>query len=272
MKTILAPIDFTPASHNAAEYAAALAKVFEANVQLLHIYTRPIPVGNVPEPLLAGNAVRTKKLSLVKEEAEQLKKTYAVDVSGSTVASFNGTAISGLVNEEEADLVVMGRKENRRNLLLESNTIRMIRSSPKPVLIVPEDARFQPVKNIVLAVDFSRPVNRTSFDVFFAFARQFDACIRVLHIEKKGAEANPGELQQKLELSTVLSHLTYFYERVECDDVTTGILDFVHSHPTDLLVMIAHPHSLIERWFGPLHTKKISFATRLPLLVLKENR
>ncbi|HEY1022209.1 MAG TPA: hypothetical protein VGE06_07835, partial [Flavisolibacter sp.] len=59
------------------------------------------------------------------------------------------------------------------------------------------------------------------------------------------------------------------YDQVEHDDVDKGILNFVNIHPTDLLAMIAHHHSILERWFNPIHTRSVSFASRLPLLVLK---
>jgi nucleotide-binding universal stress UspA family protein len=269
MKKIIVPIDFTPASQNASEYAMSLAKVLAAEVRLLHVYTEPMPVGNVPEPAMIATSVREETESRLEHEIDRLKSGYGPDVSGSLAIGFRGDAINETVKETDAGLVVMGMKESHKNKLFGSTTLKMIRKSPKPVLIVPEDARFRPLKNIVLAVDFSEMVSSAGFEMLFTLARNFDSSVRVLHVESKDAEMKASETAEKLQLGRVLSQLTYYYDSVESNDADQGILDFVNSHPTDLLVMIAHPHSLFERLFNTVHTTAISSAIKIPLLVLK---
>ncbi|RYG53759.1 MAG: hypothetical protein EOO01_03495 [Chitinophagaceae bacterium] len=61
----------------------------------------------------------------------------------------------------------------------------------------------------------------------------------------------------------------YTFEKVENDNTEQGILNFVNSHPTDMLAMIAHKHSFLARLFRDIHTPSVSFQVHLPLLVLK---
>ena len=48
MKKILVAVDFSEASRKAMDYAAALAKSFNANMVLLHAFYIPVPVGDAP--------------------------------------------------------------------------------------------------------------------------------------------------------------------------------------------------------------------------------
>ena len=269
MKKIVVPIDFTPASRNASEYAVALANLLGTEVQLLHVYTEPMPVGNVPEPALLATAAQEENAGRVDAEVDRLKNLYGITVSGGLATGFRSDAINDSVNETGADLLVMGMKAAHKSNLFGSTTLKMIRKSQKPVLIIPEKATFRPLKNIVLAIDFAEMVSSAGFEALFTLAKSFESSVRVLHVEEKGADMKAAEAAEKMQIGRVLSRLTYYYDRVECDDVDQGILDFVNNHPTDLLVMIAHQHSLFARLFNPVHTKVISFEIRIPLLVLK---
>ncbi|HET7899204.1 MAG TPA: universal stress protein, partial [Flavisolibacter sp.] len=257
MKTIVVPTDFTPASANAGEYAASLAEAFSADVELLHAFHLPVPIGNVPEPQLASASLRNARQSRVNKEVSRLKTHHTVPVSGSAITGFTSDSLSSVAEDDEADLVVMGLKEHHKNRLTESTTLKMLRKSARPLLVVPERTPFKPLKHLVLAVDFSQPVREDCFALLFAIARKFDASVRVLHVVKNGADIDPSDLPQKLQLEKALSPLTYFYNQVEYDDINKGILSFINSHPTDLLVMIAHRHSFFERLLGQSHTRAI---------------
>ena len=79
MKKILVPIDFSPASHNASEYAASLAKAFDAEIYLLHVFTEPVPASEAPMAwMIIGSELQDANDALVNEEINILKKKYSV--------------------------------------------------------------------------------------------------------------------------------------------------------------------------------------------------
>jgi nucleotide-binding universal stress UspA family protein len=53
-------------------------------------------------------------------------------------------------------------------------------------------------------------------------------------------------------------------------DVIYGINNYLENNPAEILAMTARKHSFLERLFGTVHTKKMSYETKIPLLVLKE--
>jgi hypothetical protein len=136
------------------------------------------------------------------------------------------------------------------------------------VLIVPEHISFKPIKNIVLTVDFTEMISSKSFDPLFAIVKKLGASLRVIHVEKKGADLDASEVPEKIQLEQTLSRISFVYHKIDNNDVEQGIMNFIEKYPTDWLVMVAHHHNFFERIFGDIHTRSVGFAIQLPLLVL----
>lgn len=272
MKKILVPIDFSPASHNASECAAALANVAGAEIHLLHVYKDIIPATVGPEPwTITVSELQKQKEALINKEIIFLKEKYSVKVNGEIKRGFIAKSINKTAKEMAVDLVIIGMKIIQKRKILSSNTLKATLKTNIPVLIIPEEAAFSPMKNIVLAVDFNEIPDGSCFDPLFRIIKLFDAWLRVLHVEKKGADINASEMPGKLQLGLDLAKVSYSYDKIENNDIDLGIQHFVQNHPTDLLVMVAHHHNIFERLFGSVHTWSICLEAKLPLLVLKNN-
>lgn len=269
MKKILVPVDFSTSSHNASEYAMELGKALKADIHLLHVYAEPMPVGNVPDTGMIAADLQTENEINIRKEVETLVHKYGTAVNSDVVPGFKGDTIKDAASKLNADLIVMGVKSNRKNRILGSTTLKMIRKSDRPLLLIPEEARFRPLKHIVLAIDFTEMISSDGMQALFALVKQFDAAVSVLHVEQIGKEMKVEEVAEKLQMGRVLSGIDYQYEPIGANNVEEGILNFIDSHPADLLVMIAHHHSVLERLFNPIHTAAISTDVKLPLLVLK---
>lgn len=271
MKRILVPIDFTPTSRRASAYAAMLARSFGAKVYLLHVYTEPTPVSEGSSKwIVSGSEWQQDYEARINKELDYLEEEYSVDVAGFSKMGYRGATINITAKELQVDLIVMGGKKGRKTWLQESTTLTTIRKSGTPVLIVPEDAVFSPIKHIVLASDFDEVTDISCYDLLFTLVKKFDATVQVLHVEKKGRNMKATEVPGKLQLQHVLSKISYQYQLLENDDVEKGLQDFVQRHPADLLVMVAHLHNFLQRTFGEIHTRVMSHETKLPLLVLED--
>lgn len=270
MKKILVPTDFSPASRNACKYAALLAQAFGAEIHLLHVYKDLIPATVGPEPWSHKlSEVLTRSETLINKEVKFLEAEYSIPVNGEARKGFKGITINRIAREMEADLIVLGMKSHHENKMAGNTVFKTVLNTNIPVLVIPENAGYAAIRNIVLAVDFSKITDSSRFDPLFKIVRSFDASLRVLHIEKKGGGIIEAELPGKLQLGRVLSKVTYWYDKVEYDDVEGGIQHFIQNHPTDMLVMVAYHHSIFEQIIGSAHTLSISFDIKLPLLILK---
>jgi nucleotide-binding universal stress UspA family protein len=271
MKNILVLTDFMPASRAASEYAASLAQLFKAKVHLLNIYSQPTPVTEVPAAwTIVAEELQKASDSNVKKEVDYLKATYLIDITGLSRMGYKGDTIIEMIKTLKADLVVMGMKGVKRSRILGSTTFMAIRRSKVPVLVIHEGVLYTPIKHVILASDFDEASNVSSYNFLFDILEKSSATLEVLHVQPKGKVMVGADVPGKIQLGHLLSNRTFMYEEVEEDDVDKGIQRFVESHPADLLVMVEHRHSLLERLFGTIHTWSMSTVVKVPFLVLED--
>ncbi|WP_165871360.1 universal stress protein [Flaviaesturariibacter flavus] len=269
MKTILVATDLTPASANATRYAVQLAKATGSRIHLVYVHRTPISAfvdaGHRETP---DGGLEISPEQRLLQEVNWLRSSGVAAVDG---VATSGSKAGGLVREAgsvQAELVVMGRKAERQTVF-GSTVTQMIRKSHTPVLIVPENTTYVPVKHIVLSVDYREMIAHADLQPLRSWINTFNASLRVIHVDAKGADTNSEETPGRIQLARALADFDYIYDRLEYNDVDAGILDYVDSHPTDLLVMIAHEHGLASRLFGSTHTQSVSKLAGFPLLVLK---
>lgn len=273
MKKILVATDFSDAAKNAALYAAALAQEFNASLHLLHVFLEPAPAIDVP--VVWADTVentRKEKTALMKAEAAALEAALPVQVTTDVVMGFTGDSIADEADKAGADLVVVGMKGGKHSRFLGSNAITSIRKVRRPVLIVPDGVRFTPIRRIVFSTDFNESVNYGAVDPLVQIARKFGARIDLVHVQKEAQEMATSEIAGKLGLERGLEGIEHQFSTLVSDDVEEGIQSFTQNNPTDMLVMVAHRHSLLNRWLGTSHTKLMSYQTTVPLLVLHDRR
>lgn len=140
IKRILCPVDFFPASENAAKYAVDLAGAYGAKVHLLHVVTPILPTA-YEYPL---NTVEMTK-SMQDAAAAQMKKLVArlktkdVKVGSELRIGDVHDAIKRALAAIKPDMVVMGThgRHGVERLVLGSVTDWLIRNSTAPVMVIP---------------------------------------------------------------------------------------------------------------------------------------
>lgn len=271
MKKILVPTDFSPAAHRASTYAAALAKEFNAELYLLHVYMAPATAGEMsPAWAVIDREMQEEIDGQVRKDMAILHNTYRIKVNGDAKIGMELPTINAVAKEIKADLIVMGMKGGGRNKHIGSITVATIRKSKVPVLVVPEHAHFIPIRKIMLATDFSSKLNDSCYKALFEIARQFRAHLQVLHVAEDSEAMDKDEIVGKMHLEVMLSRVSHSYHVIEEEEVEEGITKFIHDRTPDLLVMVAHRHFILDRLFGSVYTRSLSYKTRLPLLVLED--
>jgi nucleotide-binding universal stress UspA family protein len=151
--TILCPVDFSPGSSAAADYAVGLARALGARVHLLHV--DPLPILAVPD---GGIIVTPEMLARMNEASTKAIEELAAQLGGAGGSSGEAGAgaprpapIETFVCEGSphveilrraekigADLIVMGThgRSGFAHLLLGSVAEKVVRTAPIPVLTV----------------------------------------------------------------------------------------------------------------------------------------
>ena len=182
---------------------------------------------------------------------------------------------SGVIKEtaEEinAKLIVMGMKGAGKSTGIFGSTVTAcIRKTKLPILIVPEEASFSPLKHIIFATDFQSKSNADRLNILVDIAKRSGSELKIIHVQKNDQEMNAIEIAGKIRTDIELGDLKHSYHTVINDDIEKGIIDFIEKNTTEMLVMVAHHHNIFERIFGSGHTNLIAYLSKVPLLVLHD--
>ena len=270
MKNILVPIDFSEASHYAAKYAVSLAKPFDATVTLINVVQQAVIMD---DSVLAF--VMTTQAEIVESHKELMNKEMEA-LSGKDRTKIKGFVEEGYPNDiiqaksKGMDIIVIGMKgKGQSNSVFGSTTTTIIRKLALPVFVIPEKAEYKPIGSITLASDFDAEIEIDRFTFLLELSEKFNSQIYILNVQKKDSSMNPYEVIGKMKTSVAFSNLHHQFHTINERNVEEGINQFIEKNPTDILTMVAHRHNLFERMFGKVHTKEMSYQTKIPLLVLQ---
>lgn len=271
MKNILLPIDFSDASLNASKYAVSLAHAFDAKLTLINVIQPPILVDDsILAPIMVTQAeIIEENSKLINQEIESLSKICPVRMDAFVREGFTSETIGNLATEISADLVVMGMKgKGQSRSFFGSTVIKIIRHISYPILVVPAKASFQLPATIAVASDFDPDFENEQYHLLIELAKKFNSTFRIVNVAVKGRQMKPSQAIGKMKTSRAFAQFATEFHTIREDKVDEGLENFLEEQDPDLLVMIAREHSFIDRLFGKVHTKEMSYKTRKPLLIL----
>jgi nucleotide-binding universal stress UspA family protein len=137
-RRILVPVDFSPCSAAALQYAANLAEQLDAQVDVLHVWQSPqlaFADGTIPPLTVFAHTQAGQAMSTFLEELEA-GGMPADRVRGRLASGDAATRILEVAEEGGYDLIVMGRHGRGRlqHFLVGSVTEKVSRKAPTPVL------------------------------------------------------------------------------------------------------------------------------------------
>ena len=273
MKTILLLTNFSETSRKAIiNYLKVYPKTVKEEHQFILLNTfKRIKTGQSQmvrfEDILAQYSIQD-----LKNELQKIQKIPELqNLSIETLSEYGDLVdvVEKINKEKGIDLIVMGTKGSNliRELLLGSDTDRLIRLSRNPVLVIPESIEFKKPEKIVFATQLKECKNKEEFRKLIEIIKSFDAELLILNVYKDTKPATDDfENRMKRELSGV-KH-TFFY--VRNFDIADGISGFVKLNKAQLLAIIDHKASILSKLFSHSVKYKLTLSAELPLLIIHE--
>jgi nucleotide-binding universal stress UspA family protein len=272
MKNILVPVDFSKASLNAAEYAGSLAVSFGATVTFINVVAPPVIIEDsvLASVMVTQAEILDKSKKQMEKEVTAFSEKYVIKAKGFVREGFPVDIISEMAAVKHADLIVMGMKgKGKSNSIFGSTSTAVIRKLSLPVLVIPEKAGYAPVNNITFASDFDATTEMKKYKLLIELAEKFNSQINILNVQKNDSSLSPEKAIGKMKAGIAFSKTKHLFHTISEKGVEEGIQKFLKKNPADILAMVAYRHNLFERLFGKVHTKKMSYQTKIPLLVLQ---
>ena len=272
MKNILVPTDFSNASNNATEYAAALAQDFNASLILLNVIVPPIVIEDTSasDYIITEAELTERSKELLNKEIESVSNKFNLKVHGFIRQGSPTDFVQEFIQSKNVDLVVMGMKgRGKSNSIFGSTTVMVMRKSKVPVFVIPGNTSFTPVRNITFASEFV--IDHTDQSILEQLSEKYQSNIRVLNVQKNKEVMSVENAIGKVDTDLSFVKFPHSFNTIESENIEKGINDFLVKNPSDILVMVAHRHSFIKRTFGTVHTKNMCYQTTIPLLVLHDS-
>lgn len=275
MKTIIVCTDYSEPAGNAARYAAQLARRTGATLVLYHSFFLPLPLAETPVALPPADALYDEHHLRLQAIGRELAQAYGIptDCIASPLPVVDG--LPALVKKRHADLVVLGMgalsEFDRR--VFGSTATRVIAQAAFPVLVVPRNVSFEPLRRILYACDYQAFPPGHAFSLMLALAGAFGAQVDVLHVEKPEpatASPRPKSAYRGPHLESVLQGIKHQYTFLEEEDVVTGIEQSIREEEANLLVMVPRRHGFWDILFNRSTTHRMAYQTHIPLLVLPD--
>ncbi len=261
MNTVIVPVDFSDTSLNAARYAMKLLTgYYGVNMILHHVYEKPSQATEA-----------TQRLEKVKEalQSEGIVKITLLAEEGSDFI----TELEKLARHQQANLIIMGitGRSALGQTFIGSNTLKMVEQKVCPVLIIPADARYREVKNVLLTSDFKNVASSTPSVPIRTILKPFRPALHIMNVNSEIYVSLSEEYQaEKEKLKEMFKEFNPEFYFLGLYDVSEAINQFSQDKNIDFMIVIHKDQNIFSRFFIKSHTKKLAYQSQIPVLALHE--
>jgi nucleotide-binding universal stress UspA family protein len=279
MKSILHLTDFSETAREAYRYALAIAKAHQAALHVVHVYDRPYASIAYQGGLSAVVDVEMDKR--IRHELAQHLAAYAksedtqgIEVHAHLLADYTVWRVGDYLDKfPGTGLVVMGTRGATslwHGGLFGTNTARLIRHSPIPVLAIHPKNTYKPYTKVLLAVEVfeekSLPVIQKALDFLKPWT---DVRIILAVINTPYVFYDTPTIQGFVErLRSQISYPAWELKVYNDISVEEGLRQAMETEKADLIIMGTHARKgLAQFLFGSI-TENIAQHLAYPLLAI----
>ena len=274
MYKILVPVDFSKKSEFAVKMSAQIGKKIKAEIHLLHLVELPsgiVDMGAGSNFSIPASMIYLRK---VKEKIIHLKDTFfdsdqIIKYSIKFENPFEG--IKNYAIKNDANLIVMGSKgvSDFEEMIIGSNTEKVVRTSNIPVIVVKTDATKFKFKKLVFASNYDEE-NKVAFKDFLVFAKIFNSQIHLLKINTvsnfESSYATQNKIKNFIKDFDLQRKTINIYNDVS---VVKGIMNFSKDINADLIALSTHGRSGLSSLFNGSIAKGVSKNFLKPVVTFK---
>lgn len=260
MKNILVPVGSSVNSVSNLQYAIDLAQSINATVYVVSVFQDLSKVGSL-----------SKLNTVLKEDTEnRLDEVVSqVDKKGVTLIAhpIKGEVLDGIerVNKQIAiDLMVLAPRSNsiKEEVYLGKTSGKLLKHTNIPILVVPEGAKFQPPKTMLMAFKNGTFEHDELLEPVRKFKQSFGTEVNILHVE------TPETTEEMKTVTDNIKALQTTYMQVEAATTFQAVIEYFQQFNPDMLCVIRRKRGFFKKMWEKNEILKKEFYTSKPLLVL----
>ena len=268
MKKILVPTDFSDHANKALAFAIEVANQFDGQITLLHTYKVYSSTGSfVSVGSYMEEDAAVQMLEVVEKYEPKLKKGSKIQSkiirSDSTVQ-----VIAKMADQSKYDLIIMGTQgaSGLKEIFIGSVTNGVLRNTQTPVMAIPENYQYRPLKTIIFAVDEEGLSSGKVAFPLTKLAKAYRAKVRIYHLD---TGTNSDGIDPTIDHYLDGVDHSFHYE-LDGTHIVNSINQFVEEYEAELLCLVRRKRGFLEDVFHVSITSREAFHSEVPLLILHD--
>jgi nucleotide-binding universal stress UspA family protein len=274
MKTIIAATDFTKASWNALRFAADMAIDFDTDLLVVHATHIPVVSDVYFDLRMTMDDWKAEDQREMDKLLESMRKKYGDElrIQSKLKIGFGPDVIRETIANGKIGAVVMGiaHTEKFNQVVFGSTGTDLAGTVSCPVIIIPEKAKYKQWKTVAFAFDQQHIPTGKSLKTVQEVIELHESKLHFVNVMDtpfiEGDDSSLKPLYNKFSGVEMKTHFLPYRPNM----VEEAILEWVRRHKASLLVMVARQHNVLWRMFNERMTKKIAFASKVPIIVLSD--
>jgi nucleotide-binding universal stress UspA family protein len=276
VKKILVPTDFSETGLLAIDHAAHMAKLFSAQLILLHvievaettfdIYNPSAPVRSISDL----QVIVTQRLS---DLAGKIRNEHGITPEILCSSGRTAHEIADIAAEKEADLIIMGTHgaSGFEEFFIGSNAHKTVTIAPCPVITVQTHVKTPGFREIVLPIDDTLH-SRQKVDTAVELAKKYGSRIHIVGLMPSSDTVDKNKFGIKLDAvedAVKRANVPYVRKTFEERNVAAKAMDYSNYVNADLIVIMTdHESHLTGMFIGPF-AKQIVNHSRIPVMSIR---
>ena len=264
-KLVLVPTDFTPVGDNAISQAAEAARFLGYKVVVLHVIDKTTKA-QLKKESLDETSVEDKLQAIV----DDLKLNYGVEAEGVTREGNIFTTISDVAKELGANILYLGThgKVGMQHLT-GSYALKVVTSSPAPVIVVEKRSFNEGYRHIVLPITSdSGPWEKTKWAAHIA--KQFRSEIHIYQMNGREIDEAVNQITEFFDKNDVKYTVR---EAAKNTNFAKQITDYATSNNADMVMIMTDPDQSFAKFILGSWDEQIIFnAAQIPVMCINPRK
>ena len=272
MPRILVPVDFTPTSLNAAQYAVHLGKAIGGSTVTLLSVVSSSNTGSDGTPVADDTGER---YNAVVQNLEMVQVSLYEKAGVPTSIEVQQGEFSNLmplyISEHKFDFVVMGvtGSDALEQVFGTSNAVEVIARSATPVVVVPPQASFHGISDIALAVELHNLDDLLPMKELAQWLSWLRPKVHIAHVNEHStpvlSDDETAELEKLKDMLILHSPKTHI---LHGEKFTHALNHMAVDNSVDLLFTFPQKHNFFNLLFRTTHTRQLVFHSQVPIIAL----
>ncbi len=284
IRKILVPVDLSDTSLYTVLYALEFAKHHNSHIEIFYNSFVPLIYG---ESSYYGDGIGDDNAMMI-AQAYQLENADACEKLGTFKAivqehikncdlekvpvNYNfqfGDAITDInfeIEDGDFDMIISGiHDQHHPSKLVKNISEKLLRNAKIPVIVVPEQNEYKPIKNIAYTFDYHKHTV-DEIEKFLNFIKPFEAKIHCVHIGDMLNEQQQMDYNIKPYFKD--NDVIDFYLISKNVSLNKDLYQFIKDHNIDALGMHPHKTTIWGQLFGEDRLKSILQYTNVPIITV----